>query len=106
MRIRNMQEVENFQSLIGDQNVMACERALKDGAEVWVFKTEEEIDASELTQEEKEDCKKILRDEKLGYAGWFRAPKKEVPGFTPSVHYDSHGNARGGRRGSGHESIH
>jgi hypothetical protein len=112
MRIRTAQDAEAARDLIGDQNVEACGRALADGARVWFFQTEKEIENdSELTEQEKRECKKILQEEGLGYAGWVRPPKREptreqiMLGAVASSCYDSHGNYRGGG-GGGHESIH
>lgn len=113
MKIRTEEDVERVRETIGNQNAKACMQALADGAEVWVFKGEGEIEReNELSEEEKKECKKILEKEGLGYAGWFRKPKKEkkldssqILLGCPSSNYDSHGNYRGGG-GGGHESIH
>lgn len=103
MKIRTMEEAEAARDLIGNQNVEACGRALADNAQVWFFQTEEEIeDDPELIEKEKKECKRILREEGLGYAGWVRPPEKRrrptpeqiLMGAAGSSDHDSHGNRR------------
>lgn len=96
MRIKNVQDADQVRSLIGEQNCEGIKRAIADGASVWVFQSEDEINADpDLSPEEKAQCLKILREEKLGYAGWFRSPTRQpIPGLEPAPGYDSHGNSR------------
>ena len=107
MKIKNLEDAKKVRKLVGEQNFKAFGRALKDGASIWVFKTRKEIESDpDLDKDEKLECKRILREEKMGYAGWLRLPKRSVnPLLVPTSGYDSHGNSRGGG-GGGHDSIH
>lgn len=102
--IRTPEQAEQLRALIGNENVEATKRALADGALVWVFRTEAEIDAcSALHPEEKQTCYANLRSTDGRFAGFFRLPERINPGAialgaAPSVvqggHYDPHGNFR------------
>lgn len=109
MRIKKIEDADQFRELIGEENYMGIGRALADGAWVWIFRTEEEILNSELETIEKLDCLKIFTDQGLGYAGWIRTPaRRPLPWFervvTPRGFYDAHGNfhSGGGSEGSRH----
>lgn len=79
-----MEDIESMRALIGDENYLSTLKAITDDASVWIFKTQEEIQADQdLSAEEKEDCKKILVEEKLGCACWFRQSMDKVR--TPAV---------------------
>ena len=114
MRIKTKEDIEGVREIIGSQNAKACERALADGAQVWVFQAETEIeDDADLSEKEKEGCRRILITENLGYAGWFREPKNERKPDSAQIllgggssNYDTHGNYHGGGGGSRNESIH
>lgn len=110
MRIKSLQDTEQFRSLIGKQNYAGVGRALADGAAVWIFLSEEEVEADQdLSPEEKTACGKILREEKLGYAGWFRPPtrprRNPIPGLEPAPGHDTHGNYHSGG-GSSQGRVH
>ncbi len=106
-RVRTPEDAADFLPLIGEDNYEAIERAVRDGAEIWIFLSEGEIHADpDLKEEEKADCLRRLCEEDLGYAGFVRG--KAVanctsvvnPWLTPSPSYDTHGNSRGGGWGS------
>ncbi len=96
MKIIDAQQLEKLKSVIGEQNVAGCKRALADGAEVWVFCSREEVLAcSELEPEGKEFCLKERFDRGETWAGWIVKPPREIiPGITPSPYHDPHGNLR------------
>ena len=73
--ITTAEGADEWRAVIGEQNYSATLRALDDKARIWVFRSEEEIDKSELSEEEKRQTKEILREEKLGWAGWIRPGK-------------------------------
>ncbi len=107
MKIERVEQIENLRGLIGDQNAAACQRALADGAQLWVVRSEEElIEEKDLTPKEREFCRKELKE--LGWAGICRSkprPTRYVPGFTAAPGYDSHGNSTEGE-GGWHDSHH
>lgn len=77
MKISTVEQAESFLNLVGEQNYRGMLRALADGAEVWVFISPEDIEASELSVEEKVQCQSIWQIG-LGYAGWIRVPEHRV----------------------------
>lgn len=95
MRITTDVEAEGFQSLVGEQNVQEMKKALRDGAEIFLFTTKEEIEASALSEEEKQNCYTLLEENKNLYAGWVRSKPKYVSGFghysTTKGYYNPHG---------------
>ena len=96
MRIKSVEQAETLRSIIGDENVEACGRALADRAKVWVFQTEAEAQTEqELTEEERQFCLNRFASGET-WAGIYRTPETPpVPGFTPHRGYDTHGNSRG-----------
>lgn len=61
-RIQTPEDVSLWKAIIGEQNAQACIRALADGAAIWTFVSEEEIDAcAELGDEDKKSARNLLR---------------------------------------------
>lgn len=96
MKITTIDQAESFQSIVGAQNTNAMKKALEDGAEMYIFRTKEEIEASELSEEEKQSCINLLKDNEGRFAGWVRPKPKYVPGFGPystrDGYYSTHGD--------------
>ena len=101
---------DQLSALIGRQNTQATERALADGARVWVFTSVEEVMVErELDDVERKFClNQFAAGEK--WAGIFRPPKRlprpPIPGFTIAPGYDSHGNSRGNSDGINRQWSH
>ncbi len=104
-KLRSAADAEVVRPVVGEQNYHGIIRALADGASLWVFFSEEEIRADpELSTKEKQGTLEILREEKLGYAGWVRTPphseRPPIAGFEPVPGTNTHGNSVGGGGGS------
>lgn len=100
MKIETKNQIEELRLIIGDENAEASLRALSDKAETFVFFSEEEINTSELSEEEKLECIKLFKDTNGIFAGWCRVKPILMPGF-PDSSYDSHGNYRSNDGGCG-----
>lgn len=105
-RIESVEDLKKVRARIGEQNFEGVQRALADGASVWVFLAKEEIEQDpDLSPQEKSECSVIF--EREGYAGWLRPVKSQyIPGITIHPAYDTHGNYRGGGGGSSEGSRH
>ena len=104
MKIQSAKQLDKLRTLIGEQNVTGCKKALKDGVAIWVFKSAREVKVeSALNPQEKKFClDRLASGEK--WAGIFRRPEPIYePGVTYSPDHDSHGNRinRGGNKNSG-----
>ena len=96
MKITTIKQAVALEDLIGPENVEASRKLLTDGGELWVFQSQEELEAdTELTDQEKTECQKRFVETGGKYAGWYRAPQKEPEsGFTASSNMDVHGNVQ------------
>ncbi len=98
MKIKTIAQLRKFAALIGTENVEARKKLLREGGELWIFQTPEELENnSDLSKKEKAECKKRFAETGGKYAGWYRPPTKSqqyIPGFTVSPDYDTHGNYR------------
>ena len=107
MKITDPKQLGSWEKIIGHQNVKACKRALKDGCELWVFQSRNEVKRERaLTREERDFCFGRF-DSGESWAGIFRRPKPPcMPGIVPCSCHDVHGNPIGGSDEPPHGSIH
>lgn len=103
-------QLDALESLIGRENVIAGKKLLRDGGVMWVFRSPEESESNlDLSDEEKRFCKKRFAEGEK-YVGISRSqprPRREyIPGITPMLGCDAHGNLIGGGTGRSKDSIH
>lgn len=60
-------------SFIGVENLAALARCISGGGTVYLFRSREEIKASELSPAEQEEVQKVFLDDE-GWGGFFRPP--------------------------------
>lgn len=92
MKITTEGQINELESLIGQENAEASRRLLTEGGELWVFRTVEELEAdSDLSEQIKIQCKKEFAETDGKYAGWYRLPENQKNfslGFTSSLGSD------------------
>ena len=92
MRILSVEQLQEFITLIGEENVEGCTKALADNVKVWVFRTEAEVkEEQELTKEEKQFCFARFANGET-WAGIFR--QGVTPGGTDFNTHDTRLNSR------------
>lgn len=77
------EDVQSWRDIVGEQNFQACLRAIADGAQLWAFSSDEEIDACEgLSESEKATVRRNLAEnpEKslVPFAGFVKPPLETI----------------------------
>lgn len=97
MKILTVAELEEHRQVIGESDFSKVCEVLEGGGQSWLFLSREEIEESELDEDEKQYCRDRFDDGEQ-WAGIIRRARPASiyePGITYSPDYDPHGNPIG-----------